>query len=230
MTNSDMTFLFLSGAGLPSWIWDDVRAQLPDRDFSVVGPRPTASRASVRDYADAAVRELPDAGPVVVVAHSVGGVVAGHVAARLGDRVRGVIAVSAVVPGPGSSFLAALPWPQRVIVDVVMRLAGTRPPASAVRAGVAAGLSKELTERIVADVVAESPRLFRDGAAELTASTARYILTEHDRELSPKSQRLHARTLGRPIVTLPTGHLPMLEAPEAVAEVIVDVAAASRVT
>ncbi|MWV51467.1 alpha/beta fold hydrolase (plasmid) [Rathayibacter sp. VKM Ac-2803] len=228
MTDDDTTYLFLSGAGLPGWIWDDVRAMLPDRSCSLVGPRPVQSRARIRDHADAAVGGLAGTGPVVVIAHSIGGGVAGHVAARLGDRVRGIVAVSAVMPKPGRSFLSALPLPQRVITDLVMRLAGTRPPASAVRAGVAAGLHPDLTERLIADMVAESPRLFRDPAAALGARSARYVITARDRELPVALQRRSARELGAPSLSLPTGHLPMLEAPEAIAAVISEVEAEWR--
>src|SRR5688500_15334014 len=136
--------LFLSGAGLPAWIWDDVRAALPT---STVAAYP--STGSLRDYATKVLDEAPER--FTIVAHSIGGVIAGQLVAQAPDRVDGLLAVAASIPRAGQSFLTALPFPQKLIVRAVIRLAGTKPPEKAIRAGLAAGLEGSLVDRIVGE-------------------------------------------------------------------------------
>ena len=117
--------LFLSGAGLPAWIWDEVRSALPGDSVVAAYPKGTAS---LRDYAEAVLTQAPEGG-FTVVAHSAGGVVAGELVALAPDRVGGVLGVAASVPAAGTSFLGALPFPQRHVVGLIMRLAEpARPP------------------------------------------------------------------------------------------------------
>jgi hypothetical protein len=67
--------LLLGGAGLPAWIWDDVRAALAVE--SAAAPRPPAPDASLDDYARAALGAAPGE-RFVVVAHSSGSLPAGR--------------------------------------------------------------------------------------------------------------------------------------------------------
>lgn len=213
--------LFLGGAGLPTWIWDDVRAALPRGVGTVVAERSPGDRASLADYADAAVAAAPWPA-FAVVAHSSGGVVAAELTARHPDRVTGILGVSAVVPRPGGSFVSAMPLPARLMLGVMLRVAGTRPPAKVIRAGLASGLSEALADRIVADFTPESVRLYRDGtsAPQLPAIRA-YLHTTEDRELPAAVQRRSAEALGTAWTDeLPTGHLPMLEDPLAVSKAV----------
>lgn len=204
MIDSDTVFHFVSGAGLPAWIWDDVRARIA-RPSDVAAPgelRPPTTRT-------------------ILVAHSAGAGRALRLAATHPQRVAGIIAVSGVVPRPGTTFLGALPYPQRLIVDVAMRLAGTKPPASAIRATLAEGLPSTLVDRIVADIAAEPDTTFRMPVpAPPTGIPSLYLATARDREFPPARQRVFAQNLGAPVDVLPTGHLPMLEQPAALAEAL----------
>lgn len=200
--------LFLSGAGLPAWIWDDVRAALPT---STVAAYPSAG--SLRDYATKVLDEAPER--FTVVAHSIGGVIAGQLVAQAPDRVDGLLAVAASIPRAGQSFLTALPFPQKLIVRAVIRLAGTKPPEKAIRAGLAAGLEKSLVDRIVGEFSPESADLYRDTVAQGTFPARRgYLTTTADKEFPVALQQVYAKNLD-PTWThaLPTGHLPMLESP-----------------
>jgi pimeloyl-ACP methyl ester carboxylesterase len=212
--------LFVSGAGLAPWIWDDVRRALGDSDADRVAARP-APGAALREYADAAIESAPP-GRFAVVAHSAGGVVAAEMARLVPERVSGVLAVSAVIPRPGASFIATMPAPNRWILDLVMRISGTRPPESAIRGGLARGLDAQTADRIVADFVPESRRLYLDRTAvgQWRGWTG-YVLTTQDREVPVSLQRRCAQNLGAAwTAELPTGHLPMVEDPQAVAGTI----------
>ncbi|MBL7252801.1 alpha/beta fold hydrolase [Paractinoplanes lichenicola] len=214
-----MSILFLSGAGLPSWIWDDVRAQLATG--SRVAARPASLEgAGLRDYAEAALASAPE-GRFAIVAHSAGGVVGAEVVRLAPERVSGFLAVSAVIPRPGGSFLSSMPAPNRWVLSAVMRLAGTRPPASAIRGGLAHGLDGQVTERLIADFVPEPAALYRDRVGDHSWSGPRgYVFTDRDRELPLAVQRRSAQQKGGASYHLNTGHLPMLENPKALADLI----------
>lgn len=218
--STTLPVLFVSGAGLPPWIWDDVRRALPVD--SRVADRPSSSEASLGAYADAALACAAEWDRFVVVAHSVGGVIAGELATRAPQRLSMVVGVAAVVPEAGHSFLASLPFPQRHLVSVIMRLAGTRPPAKEIRDRLCRGVAPEIAERIVAEFRPESQRLYRDRlSADPRPARGSYLLTQQDPEFSGAAQRRFAARLGGAVQELPTGHLPMLEQPALVAELLV---------
>lgn len=221
MNVSNPSLLFLSGAGLPGWIWDDVRGQLGESYATQVAPRPISRTAGIRDYAQAAIDSVPTE-RFVIVAHSAGGVIGQEVARLVPERVAGFLGVSAIVPQPGGSFLTALPIPKRWLISIVMRLAGTRPPESAIRKTFAHGLSEEVTSRLIADFIPEPQSYYR----ELIGTNAfegpcGYITTTNDREIPVALQQRFVGNLGATWqYELPTGHLPMLEDPDVLAEAI----------
>ena len=210
--------LFLSGAGLPAWIWDDVRAHMPEHPDTVVGRYPRAGHASLADYADAVAAQI-SAPTFAVVAHSVGGVVATSLLSRHPGRVTAILGVAAVVPRPGRSFVSSMPFPTRLVLGAVLKVAGTKPPAKAIRA-LAHGLPDNVADRIVADFDPESIGLYRDPtpARDLPAARA-YIRGTADNEISPAVQQASADALQATWTEeLPTGHLPMLQEPARVGQ------------
>lgn len=217
MAESPVGVLFLSGAGLPPWMWDDVRARINDHP-TYVGPRPPGAEASLGDHATAALGATGTE-RFVIVAHSAGGTVAAKILELQPERVAGLLGVSCVVPGPGASFIGSMPFPNRVVLGLVMRVLGTRPPKKALRAQ-AAGLPEPVVEALVSDFVPESQRYYRDLVQGTVAPAHRgYVCTTGEDERSQQLQRSFARRLGvEPPEELATGHLPMLEDPDSLAE------------
>ena len=215
------SILFLSGAGLPPWIWDDVRYRLGDSYETQVAPRPHGDATRLRDYVEAAIGSV-DADRVAIVAHSAGGVAGAEVARVAAERLTGFLAVTAVVPQPGGSFISAMPIPNRWILGAAMRVAGTRPPESAIRKTLAHGIDGPTTDQLIADFTPEPQRYYRDRIGGQTWDGWNgYVLTSNDREVSPALQRRFSTNLGaRWHGELATGHLPMVENPEALAETI----------
>ncbi len=211
--------LLLSGAGLPPWIWDQVRQHLPVA--SAVAARATTP-ASVGDHARAALASAPQGDSLVLVAHSAGGVVAGEVTALAPGRVAAVLGVCAVVPAAGGSFTSSLPLPQRLLLPLVMRVAGTRPPESAVRRGLAAGLDEDTVERLLRDLTPEDRAYFTGRTQPGPPAPVRgYVTTADDAELPPAlQQRYLARLAPTFRRELPGGHLPMLLHPRELAAAI----------
>lgn len=220
MTDPRHPILFLSGAGLAPWIWDEVRDQLT-ADSGVAQRPPGHSDASLLAYAEAALEAAPP-GDFAVVAHSSGGVVGAEVARLAPSRVTAFLAISAVIPAAGGSFVSAMPAPNRWVLATATRLAGTRPPAKAIRRGLGDGLGDEVTERIVTEFEPESVGLYLDRTGDhVWAGRRGFLLTTQDKELSPGLQRRFARQLGADWVEeVATGHLPMLQDPKATADAI----------
>lgn len=218
--------LFLSGAGLPDWAWDDVGAQLSGTPCEVAA-RPADSRATLADHADAAAARAPWP-TFAVVAHSIGGAVAAELLARHPHRVAAVLGVAAVVPPAGRSFVGCSPLPQRLVLGAVVRAFGTRPPERAIRA-TADGLPTAVGDRLVADFAPESRRLYLDDVSPWQSPLVTgYLRTTCDREVPTRLQDRSAAVLGAQWTDdAATGHLPMLQAPDAVSAAVRRLLAAS---
>ncbi|QCX28800.1 alpha/beta fold hydrolase [Nocardioides jishulii] len=228
MSTTSESILFISGAGLRAWVWDDVRADLDVP--SAVAPRPATGSASVRDHAEAAIAAVGP-GSFTVVAHSIGGVVASEILGLVPERVRGVLGLSAVIPRPGGSFVSAMPRPNRWVLPLLLRLSGTRPPESVLRRGLGDGLDEEPLDRVVSEFTPESRQLYLDRVAghRWTGRTG-YVVTSQDRELPRALQQRFAQQLGGDwCEELATGHLPMLQQPHETAAAIRRFVAATAV-
>lgn len=221
MTDStpDAPIVFLSGAGLPEWIWDDIRSGL--RIESHVARYPRGRSTTLDQYAEAVLERAP-AGRLIIVAHSIGGVVACRLVAMAPHRVGSILGVAASVPRPGSSFLTTLPLPQRLLLGPALRVVGTRPPAQQIRTILCAGLGDDQAERITAEFQPESRRLYTDKTGPHTfPARSAYVLTTRDPQLRLAAQHEAADRLGaRHRWEMATGHLPMLQDPTALAAVV----------
>ena len=213
--------LFISGAGLPTWIWDDVRSALRDDVDTAVAIRPQGAHASLADYADAAAAAVPWS-TFAVAAHSSGGAVASELISRHPRRVTGILGISAIVPPVGRSIIGTMPFPSRFVLSAVLRLVGTKPPARVIRTGLASGLPEATAERIVTDFDPEPVRLYRDPTSPRDLPETRgYLATTEDNEVTPAIQRASADALQATWVDeLATGHLPMLQDPVHVSQAV----------
>lgn len=227
--NGDLGLVFIHGAGLGDWIWEEmsgvlgsphVFADFPARD------RGDQGRQALRldDYADHVVEQVAGL-PVerlVVVAHSLGGVVGLKVADQLGDRLAGFVGVGAAIPTDGGSFVSSLPAPKRWIVGTLMRVFGTKPPESAIRQGMCNDLSDEQTDLVVRRFVPESRAVYFGRTDVPLPSVPRsYVRLTEDHEFDQATQRAMAANLGTEDVReVSSGHLPMLSNPKELAELL----------
>lgn len=220
--------VLLNGAGLGSWIWDEIRpllshpvlaAEFPHRDRHKV-----PSKFRLSDYSNEVVRQIENWKPVrlLLVAHSIGGVVALQVAKHFGVRIAGMAGIAAVFPGDKKSFLSALPTQQRLITRLTIRLAGTRPPEKMIGQAYGTDLSQQRTDEIVRRFVAESPHLYRDRCeAPIPLVPKLYIKTERDAQFDDELQEKLATVFeAQHIESIASGHLPMLSKPKELAEML----------
>ena len=219
--------VFLTGAGFDGSIWQAVTPQLTVPFVTVNYPErhngKKAQELSFDRYIESALRQIESlkTEKVIIVGHSIGGVVMMRLGELLGGRVVGRVAIAAAIPHSGGSFLSCLPQPKRFIMGVVLKLAGTEVPSSAIRSGLCSDLSDEQAQKIVDGFTAESRALYETSVQYTTKSLlSLYIVTTKDSEFDVPLQKRMAERMAGEIVEIPSGHLPMISQPEKVATVI----------
>lgn len=118
MTAALPSFVLVHGGAQGGWVWRDVASALRSAGHDVFTPSLTGF--GERHHLDAASFEtfvddianlilVEDLRDVVLVGHSMGGVVIPRVAERVPDRLRRVVWVTAAVTADGESLLQAVP-------------------------------------------------------------------------------------------------------------------------
>lgn len=216
--------LLVHGAWFGAWCWDEVRLDLITRGWRVhtVDLPSVADRGSPRlglfdDARMVRQRIIEIGGPVVVVAHSYGGAVASQAAAEL-PSVRHLVYICAFQMDVGEclkSLIDQLPDWWKIEGDIVT-------PRDA-RELFFHDVPRETAERAVGRLKPSSARV---GAEPLTAAAWReipstYIVTDRDRAAPPAGQASIAARATY-VRHLPSGHLPLLSMPSALADMIVE--------
>jgi pimeloyl-ACP methyl ester carboxylesterase len=227
--NDTPGIVFLHGAGLGSWIFDDVLPFIHQPvlgiNFPYRGNQTDANKSlSLEGYIHPIVQEINDWNQekFIIVSHSIGGIVGLKVAEVLQNKVAGFVAVSAPVPKNGGSFLSCFPFPKNIIISVLMKAVGTKPPASIIKKSLCNGLTDEQTQKIVNRFTPESTLLYTQKSyAKIPAVVRLYIKTIHDKEIPVELQERFAKNLkAHNIISIDSGHLPMLSHPQQFAAII----------
>jgi pimeloyl-ACP methyl ester carboxylesterase len=215
--------IFISGAGLDASIWDAVQAKVALPSTVLTHERgDSVTLASVVEEALDQIQKV-HAERYVIVAHSLGGVIGVELARKLQDKLSGFVAVSATIPEPGKSFVNTLPFPQKFVMPIILKLAGTKPPASAIRKGLCNDLTDEQATAIVNSFTAEPRSLYVDETSleQLPTSKYLYIRTLEDKELPVELQNKMVQQLPAASITdVAAGHLAMVSRADEIAEII----------
>ena len=203
----------LHGAGLGPWIWDEV---IPLLKFPAQAVHRTVN-ATLADSIGSLVHSMGD--DAILVGHSFAAEIAIGAAAAAPSRVAAVILIGGVVPENGKSFLSMMPAPARLVMRLMLRRAenGIALPLRLVRKEYCNDLDEAKTLMVLNRISREAPRLYLDALnwSSLPDSIPRhYVKLLKDHSVSPKRQdRMIARVKARSVVTLETGHLPMIGKP-----------------
>lgn len=226
---SERGFVLLHGAGLGPWVWDQVVPSLEKPALAVEFPERSGSdearkRLSLSDYTDCIADQVRQYRPAqfVLVAHSISGVIAPILIQRFRDRVIGFAGIGAAIPRQGSSFLATLPIPRRLVMAAVLRAFGTKPPEAAIKKSLCNDLEAEATAEVVQRFVPESRALYTtSGTVGFPDLPFLYVHLSADAEFGMPLQRRMAANLGSPSTAhVGAGHLPMLSRPAELADVL----------
>lgn len=222
-------FVFIQGAGLDRSIWQPVTEGLDIPYLLVDSPARQQSgkernSLSLKDYAACISEQIAKwkVKKFVLVAHSLGGVLAMELAEKLGDRIVGAVAIGAAIPQPGSSFLSVLPAAKRLALRVLLGAFGTKPPERAIRKGLCKELPSDQASEIVQRFCPESIRLYTDRVENTLPEVPKlYIKLAKDEELSLSQQERMIENFQPDLVeTFQTGHLPMLSRPQELRNVL----------
>lgn len=236
--------VLVHGAWMGASSWDRVAADLRARGLSVKavelpghGADPTPpDRLTLAGYVDAVLAALPADGRAVLVGHSMAGMVISAAAERAPERIARLVYVAAYLPQNGQSLyqLSAGDADSQVGKYWTQADPKTYSPATIRADGIAevfcADCSAADQRALVATHRAEAvPPLGTPVAlsAGRFGSVPRvYVHTLKDRAVSyGLQQRMLAAAGGAArVVTLDSGHLPMLTQPRAVADAIADAA------
>ncbi|WP_037464828.1 alpha/beta fold hydrolase [Shimazuella kribbensis] len=213
--NKKIGFLFLQGAGLQSSIWNNVLEKLPYPYLLIDSPQPKTNKKLTLDEYSMNIKQAVEKWEVekiVIVAHSIGGVVALKCANLMQDRVVGLIAIGAAIPKDGGSFLSIFPYPKSLLMHIILRLFGTKPPESAIRQGLCSDIPESKTKDIIDNFVVESLHLYTDQTNVSSPNVSKmYVKLSEDKELDNVLQEKMIHNLNPDqIVELDTGHLPMI--------------------
>jgi pimeloyl-ACP methyl ester carboxylesterase len=233
------TFVLVHGAWHGGWCWHKTASELEKLGHQVIAPDlpahgddATAPEDVDFDGYTARIREHINAveGRVVLVGHSMGGLVISEVAEALPDRIHCLVYLAAILPVSGDR-LANVPGSAR-LADAVESVGG----------GTALRFRPEFAREIFyadcsdADVAFAQRRLcpqplgIRTGVLHLSEErfgrvTRDYVECLHDRAIEIDAQRDQVRRSPcRRVHTLESSHSPFFSMPEELARVLADCA------
>jgi len=178
------------------------------------------------DYVEKAISETTvfEKQKLVLVVHSIGGLIGLRIAERFQDRIMGFVAIGAAIPKNGNSFVSCLPFPQKIILPILMKIVGPKPPRAAIENGLCNDLNGIQTEAVVQNFTPESKFLYTDKSNSVIPETKKlYVQLTKDNEFPiPVQQKMAENLQCKNIIVLDSGHLPMLGVPEKLAVILND--------
>lgn len=229
------TFALIPGAWHGAWCFERLVPELETLGHSAVAielPGEDVEAGAVR-YAEIAAGQLGEStADLIIVGHSLGGLTAPLLAARL--PARAVVYLAALIPDPGRSAADQFATGETITLN---------DDGSTVRDedGRSSWVAAEIAQRYLysdmspAAAEAAFARLRPQAATpsneicplgSLEVAPSRYVICADDRMMfGERSRRVAAERLGVEPIELPGGHCPMLSRPGELARLLVEIAA-----
>jgi pimeloyl-ACP methyl ester carboxylesterase len=239
-----MTYVLVHGGGSTARFWDRLQPYLDDRALAVDLPgrnrRPAdLGTLTVSQEAESVVADIEHAhldGPIVIVAHSSGGLVVPEVVSSLGDRVAHIVLCAALVPPEGGCGIDCMKPSHRdglvLAVErarregIVVTLPGAPDDPELFRTAYGGDPLDDDTLAFIVDPVRCVPDTVHHYFQPVYWSTASrvpvtYVLNERDRPVLPEAQEEMVTRLNRPtVVRLDSGHVPPVTDPQGFAALL----------
>jgi pimeloyl-ACP methyl ester carboxylesterase len=233
--------VLIHGGGHAADCWDltidELRLREPElRVLAVDLPgrrsRPAdVSTVTIADCVDSVIADVAAAGleDVVVVGHSMAGLIVPGVVGRLGHpRVRELILLAAFIPPEGSSVVESLRGPLAPLARIGASVRRPFPmPIALARFAFWNGMSVDQIRYATSRLYQDSVRVITEPAdrTRLPGEVPRtWVLTTRDRALSPRRQRTYIDALGgvETVVPVDTCHDIMFSEPARLAAILAD--------
>lgn len=224
--NNNIGLVLIHGAGLNSSIWDELKSEINQPLLTIDFPNRKISdnanqTLTFDDYINSTIEQIKkwNTNNFIIVAHSIGACVGLKVAEQFKNELKGFVAIGSVIPTNGNSFVSSLTFPQKMIMPIILKLFGTKPPKKSIENKLCNDLTDEQTTKITTEFTPEAKRLYTTKINFNLPNTKRlYIQLTNDKSMPFALQNKMAKNLNaNKIDTIDTGHLPMLSKPKQLA-------------
>lgn len=229
--NDKIGIVLIHGAGLASFIWDDLKKLIKNPVLTIEFPnREVGDKAnknlSFDNYKKSAIEQIKnwDIDNFIVVTHSIGGCVGLSLTDYFSEKIVGFVAISSAIPTNKNSFISCLPFPQSLLMPFLLNLFGTKPPQKIIEQTLCNDLSSEQTSEIVKRFTPEAKLLYttKVNYANLEIKTL-YIKLTNDKAFPVQLQDKMIKNLNaQKVLTLDSGHLAMISKPKELSEILND--------
>lgn len=230
-------FVLVHGGAHASWCWERLVPYLDHPALAVDlpgrGSKPADLHSlTVADCATSLVADIENSRleRVVLVGHSLAGVVLPAAAERIARRIAHLVFVSASIPPEGGNSLDSLPWHLRVLARRNARRADTREqmPKWLARRMFCSDMDENDTKYVLERLVPESISLVLENVSRTNLPPSipiTYVKLLRDKALSPSTQSRMIANLRAPAVrTLEAGHDAMISRPQELARILNEIA------
>lgn len=217
--NNGLGIVLIHGAGLNSSIWDGLKTEIKFPILAIDFPNRKADENAndiliFDNYVNATIDQIENwnKGSFIIVAHSIGALLGLKMANHFKKELKGFVVISSVIPGNGNSFVSSLPFPQKWILPLIIKLFGTKPPQKSIERELCNDLTAEQTSKIVNEFTQESKALYTTKINFKLPDTKRlYIKLTNDKSMPSTLQDRMAKNLNTDkVATIDSGHLPMM--------------------
>lgn len=229
------TFVLIHGAWHGAWCWKNVVPLLEQAGHTVIAPDLPSHGQDTTPIDDVTLQSYTErvcaivraqAEPVILVGHSMGGVVITQAAEQCPDRIKALVYLCAFLPGNGESLLdlaqqdpETLVLPNLVVSDDQSRATVSE---QAIKDAFYGDCSSEDIAWAKTLLVPQALAPFATPVRTTEASFGRvprvYIEGLQDRAIPIALQRrMHSALPCRTVITMNTSHSPFFSAPEALA-------------
>ncbi len=230
----DLSFVLIHGGGFDLWVWERITPLL---DFPALAVRRAAlgsnlNRLTIPNSATYIQSQIDAAGyqRVILVAHSIGGILAPAVATALPHQVAHIVFVGANIPPEGKPAISIFRPSEQFGIAVWLRLNAWKISMldQAVEDDMRKTLCNDVDEETVQQVLSggknpELPALFYEPVTRLQmpAVPCTYVKLLQDQGILPPSKQDEmAANINAKVLTLNTGHMAMLSRPHELATLL----------
>jgi pimeloyl-ACP methyl ester carboxylesterase len=233
-------FILVHGAWHGAWCWEQVEHHLGDLGAASVavdlpgrsGDLQSVAELTLSSYVDRVVAAIDaSAEPVVLVGHSLGGLVISQTAERIPEKISSLVylcavllqdgqsAIDASVNDPASQLTANISFDEGAAASSVAR--------SAVRDLFYGDCTVEASERatrlLVPEPVGPASTPVHVTAERWGSVPRSYIVCTQDRAISPAQQRAMIASVGVDrVIEMDSSHSPFISQPERLATLLID--------